>query len=348
MTEGPSATSELPARRPTVREIAALAGVSTATVSRVLNGAQNVAPQTRRLVLQAVERRPLVGQRTRRRAAQVDHTIAVRCAHAFGDYFGQLLSGVAAGLRDHGRRLLLSDGYQDGLEPSLSDLLATSLTEGAVLILPPEAPEVLAALRATGYPFVVIDPAEPLPDPVPCVSAAHMAGAQMVTDHLVQLGHTRIATIAGPREWLSAQDRLAGYRAALAAHGRLADPEYLQEVHEPNIESGYEAARRLLEVAPAPTAIVGFNDKVAIGAMKAAKEMGLEVPSQLSIVGFDGLELGELSSPRLTTVRQPLEEMARIAVEVLMRIMAGRELETPRIELSTEFVLGASTAAPPG
>jgi LacI family transcriptional regulator, galactose operon repressor len=193
---------------------------------------------------------------------------------------------------------------------------------------------------------VVVDPRTALPPDIAAVSAAHLGGARLATDHLLQLGHTRIAAITGPRNWIAAEGRLLGYRTALAASGRLAPDELVREGGEPTIAHGLAAARSLLALPSPPTAIVAFNDKVAIGAMDAAAERGLRVPGDLSVVGFDDLELSRVVTPRLSTVRQPLEEMARMGAELLLRLIDGREIDTLHVELATELVVRASTGPP--
>jgi LacI family transcriptional regulator len=342
----PANDFEAPLRRSTIRDVAAEAGVSTATVSRVLNDSAGVAPETRALVLHAIEQHSFTGRRKRRRAPLVKGVVAVRCPYVLTDYFGLIISGVARSLRLHGKRLLFSDEYHDGTEPSLPDLLVADMTEGAILVLPPEPPSVLGDLRASGYPFVVVDPRVALPGGVAAVSAAHMAGARAATEHLIQLGHNRIATITGQINWLSADGRLMGYRGALAATGRLAPEEFVRVGGEPNVENGLEAARALLDLPQPPSAIVAYNDKMALGVLQAAAERGLRVPRDLSVVGFDGLELSQSVVPRLTTVRQPLEEMARMAVELLVRLIDGRDIHTLHVELATELVPGESTGPP--
>jgi LacI family transcriptional regulator len=337
-------TDGTPPRRPTIRDIAAEAGVSTATVSRVLNDSAGVTPETRAMVRHAIERHQFTGRRKPRGRASAKGVVAVRCPYLLSDYFGLILSGVARSLRLHGKRVLLSNEREDGREPSLPDLLLAEVTEGAILVLPPEPPSVLGHLRQQGYPFVVIDPRSRVPVGVAAVSAANMLGARLATEHLVQLGHNRIAVIAGPPGWVAADERLAGYRAALAATGALAPDEFVRSVNEPATRNGLEAARVLLDLPGRPTAIVAFNDKVAIGAVQAAAERGLQVPGDISVVGFDGLELSRSMVPRLTTVRQPLDEMARMGVELLMRLINGGDIETMHVELAAELVLGASTA----
>ncbi|MGH3164767.1 MAG: LacI family DNA-binding transcriptional regulator [Trebonia sp.] len=340
--------SETYSRSATIRDVAAEAGVSTATVSRVLNDSGTVAPQTRAAVLAVIERRGLTARR--RRAASprpLPDIVAVRCPYKLDDYFGVILSAIERSLRQGGKVPLLSAEALEADEPGLPELLRSDITEGAILILPPEPRDVLAGLRGTGFPFVVVDPRTALPPDVAAVSAAHLAGARMATEHLLQLGHDRIAAIVGPRNWIAANDRLLGYRAALAAADKLAPEGLVQAGGEPTVTHGLAAARVLLDLPEPPTAIVAFNDKMAIGAMQAAAERGLQIPRQLSVTGFDDLELSRVVAPRLTTVRQPLEEMARLGVQLLLRLIGGREIDTLHVELATELVVRASTGPPP-
>lgn len=333
-------------KRPTMGDIASFAGVSVATVSRVLNNGPGVSAKTRGEVLEAIERHSFTRWRRPRRPPQAQGLVAVRCPYALDEYFGGVVSVIARSLRQHGKRLVLSAESEDGQEPSLPQLLLSGMTEGAILVLPPEPGPVLSALRASDYPFVLIDPRSTPPADVASVSVANMAGARAATQHLIDLGHSSIAMVAGPRAQLSSDDRLMGYRAALAAAGRLARPEFVRYVTEPDVGHGTAVARSLLSLAERPSAIVAFNDKIAVGVMRAAAQMGLSVPDDLSVVGFDSLELSRLVQPPLTTVRQPIDEMARMGVELLMRLVNRREIEALHVELAAELVIGASTAPP--
>ncbi|SEQ17809.1 transcriptional regulator, LacI family [Lentzea albida] len=324
-------------QRASLRDIAAETGVSIATVSRVLNDHVNVAQRTRDLVLQAVERR-------RHEVATRTRTVYVRCPYVLTDYFGLIVSSIAETLKLHGLRLVLDAGESGQGTGALRDLPGTDDVDAAILILPPEEGDELVALSRAGYPFVVVDPRIlPLPD-IASVSAAHFAGARAVADHLIELGHRDIAVIAGPEEWLAGDARLAGHRAALAQAGVLLAPERLRHV-EPTTAHGRSAAAELLDLEPRPSAIVCFNDKVAVGTLQAARERGLRVPEDLSVAGFDDIDLAEATSPPLTTVRQPLQEMGRIAVTQLMRVLDGHQPEALHIELATTLVVRESTAA---
>ncbi len=148
--------------------------------------------------------------------------------------------------------------------------------------------------------------------------------------------------IAGPEEWLAGQARIVGHTSALAETGTLAAPELLRSV-EPTADLGYRAACDLLDLPRRPTALVAFNDKTAVGALRAAAERGLRVPQDLSIAGFDDSELSRSTTPTLTTVRQPLEEMGRMAVSLLMRTLERHTVDTLHIELATRLVVRDST-----
>lgn len=322
-------------QRASLRDIAAETGVSVATVSRVLNAHVNVAPRTRDLVLQALERRNQHPARLR--------TVHVRCPYVLTDYFGLIVSSIAETLKLHGVRLLLDAGESAQASDVLSGLPGQDDVDAAILILPPEDGSELVALARTGFPFVVVDPRTPPPPDIAAVSAAHSSGARAVADHLIALGHRDIGVIAGPDEWLAGDARLAGHRAALAKAGILLTEDRLRHI-EPTTAEGRRAAAEILD-RTRPTAIVCFNDKVAVGTMQAARERGLRVPEDLSIVGFDDIDLSEATDPPLTTVRQPLQEMGSIAVTQLMRMLDGHRPEALHIELATTLVVRGSTAA---
>ncbi|MEU7531359.1 LacI family DNA-binding transcriptional regulator [Saccharothrix sp. NPDC042600] len=327
--------------RATVRDVAAETGLSIATVSRVLNGQANVAEHTRDLVLRAVERLGSQAPRPRGRSRTRSGAVHVRCPYLLTDYFGLIVTSVAEELAEHGRRVVLDAGtsaQRVSVLPSLGADVA-----GAVLVLPPEPAEQLTRLRDRKFPFVVVDPRTELPRDVAAVSAAHFAGARKLVAHLVDLGHRRIGVLGGPRDWLASDSRSAGYAAALADVGVLPSPELSRHVDEPTEENGYLAARDVLSLDRPPSALVAFNDKMAVGALRAARERELDVPGDVSIAGFDDLDLSRATTPELTTVRQPVREMGRLAVTLLMRLLDRHEVESLHVELATELVVRGST-----
>jgi LacI family transcriptional regulator len=329
--------------RATVRAIAAEAGVSIATVSRVMNGHAHVAPDTQELVRRAVAR---LGAPAPARRGTAGGAIYVRCPYVLTDYFGVIVSSIAETLDLHGRRLLLSAGDAARDIQVLPGLPGDPGIAGAVLVVPPEPERELEALRAQDFPFVVVDPRTPLPRDIASVSAANLTAARSVTAHLVELGHRRIGVIGGPGDWLASRSRLAGHNSALADAGVLPSPELTRSI-EPTADWGYGAACELLELPQRPTALVAFNDKAAVGALRAAYERGLRVPEDLSITGFDDIDLSRSTVPRLTTVRQPLEEMGRMAVSLLMRLLDRHTVDTLHVELATQLVLRGSTGPAP-
>lgn len=333
----------MPRGRATVRDVAAATGVSIATVSRVLNQQGSVAPETRRLVEQAVSELGLRAPAPRGGLAKpVDGAVYVRCPYLLTDYFGLIVSSIAETLDRHGRQVVLNAGEAAQHDPVLQSLASRREIGGAILILPPEPGEDLVRLSSRRFPFVVVDPWTALPRDIPSVSAAHHAGARQLTTYLTGLGHTRIGVIAGPREWLAADARLSGHSAALADVGILPDPALIRH-EQPTTTHGYRAGAELLDLDPRPTALVAFNDKAAIGALQAAADRGLSVPGDISIAGFDDIDLSRATTPQLTTVRQPLQEMGRMAVSLLIRLLDRHDVEALHVELATELVVRGST-----
>jgi LacI family transcriptional regulator len=335
------------AQRMTIRQIADLAGVSIATVSRVLNGRDDVAPETRDLVRQIIREQGYTANRSARGlSAGRTGLIGILVPMVFPAYFAGILAGAAEALTERDLPIALSPtGGEHDREVSVIDRLY-GLTDGALIILPEESGEELERLQENGYRFVVIDPLMPLAERIPSVSAAHTSGADQAMQHLLELGHRRIAHIAGPRGWVATEDRRRGYHAALAAAGILPDPA-LTVGTTPEISHGQDAAGHLLNLPDPPTAILSFNDNNAIGAIQAARARGLRVPEDLSVVGFDDVEGATIVTPKLTTVRQPLAEMGRTGVSLLMRLLDGERFETLHVELATRLVVRESTAPPP-
>jgi LacI family transcriptional regulator len=327
----------------TIRQIADLAGVSIATVSRVLNGRDDVAPETREAVRQIIREQGYTANRSARGlSAGRTGLVGVLVPLVFPAYFAGILAGAAEALSERDLQIVLSPtGGEHDREVSLLDRVH-GLTDGAVIILPEESSEELEFLVDRGYRFVVIDPLMPLDDRIPSVSAANTSGADQAMRHLLELGHRRIT---GPKGWVATEERRRGYRAALAAAGILPDPE-LEIEATPEIDSGREAAGHLLDLPNPPTAIFAFNDNTAVGAIEAARARDLHVPADLSVVGFDDVEHATIATPKLTTVRQPLAEMGRTGVSLLMRLLEGQRFETLHVELATRLVVRESTAPP--
>lgn len=330
----------------TIRDIAASAGVSVATVSRVLNGRPDVKAATREMVLDTIRTHNFSTNRSARGlAGGRTNLVGITLPNLHAEYFALILSGAADTLYEQDVRAVVCPTlHQEDREVSLLDRLMHGTTDGSLIVLP-ESRRELRLLARRRYPFVVVDPKEPLPDGVPAVCAAHFSGARDATDHLIRLGHRRIGAISGPGTWVASIERLHGYQAALAADGIIAPPELIVESNF-QVQGGYEAGHLLLDLPERPTAIFAFNDNMAVGTLQAIRERGLRVPDDISLVGFDDAQSASLISPPLTTVRQPLVEMGRHAANLLLRLLDGQPAEALRVDLATRLVVRASTAPP--
>jgi LacI family transcriptional regulator len=334
--------------RKTIGQIAQLAGVSAATVSRVVNGRSGVSAKKREAVQRVVREHaysPTLGARSL--SAGRTGLIGVTVPVIQSSCFSLIVGGVTEALQECDlRAILCPTQHQHDREVRLLDRLMHGDTDGALLVLPEESSDELRTLLNHGYRFVVVDPLEPVDEDLPVVSAAHAAGATEAVKFLLGLGHRRIAAITGPSGWVASEQRLRGYHAALAAGGILADPE-LVVASNFTLAGGIDSAGELLDLPQPPTAIFAFNDDLAIGAMQAARSRHLRLPEQLSVVGFDDAREAAIVTPALTTVRQPLMEMGRMAVSLLNRQLEGRQLETLHVELATRLVIRESAVPPP-
>ena len=203
------------------------------------------------------------------------------------------------------------------------------------------------AIRRAGLAMVLVDPIDLPRLATPSIGATNWAGAFAATQHLIELGHTRIRYIGGPMGAHCDVVRAHGWAAATAESGLEADLSGVPR-HSYTFEHGLAAARELLSGSERPTAIFAGSDTVAVGVLEAARRAGLVVPSNLSVVGFDDIPLAQTSGPPLTTVHQPIADIGRMAVSTVVRIARGQAMETKRIELSTHLVVRESTAPPPG
>ena len=336
------------ADQPTIHDIARLAGVSIATVSRALNNRPYVAPETREEVLR-IARASGFRTNTSARALSGGRTglVSAIVPDVNAEYFSNILAGISEALHELDMDLVLSMSHHEhDRELTLLKRVMRTRTDGVLFLLPSESADELEALRHQRLPFVIVDPRAPVPAGIPSVSAAHAAGAREATEHLLALGHSRIGVISGASDWLASVERLRGHQAALAAMGVSADPGLVIETDFGLAEGGAMATEKLLELPDPPTAIFAFNDILALGAVRAAAARGLRVPDDLSVVGYDDAGMAALVTPALTTVRQPLGEMGRLATGLLARLLNRQNVEALHIELETKLVVRSSTAPP--
>jgi DNA-binding LacI/PurR family transcriptional regulator len=328
--------------RVTIAHVADAAGVSVPTVSKVVNGRADVAPETRARV-----ERVLQQQGYRRRRAPARDASAELLDVVFNElespWAMEIVKGVEEVAREHGLGVVLSAQEGPGaLGRSWVDAVAARHSAGLILVVSELTDDQVARLRARGIPFVVVDPAgEPAPD-VPSVGATNWNGGLAATRHLIELGHRRIGMIGGPATMLCSRARVDGYRAALETAGLPVDQQLIRwgTFH---LEAGYEEGQALLSLPEPPTAIFAGSDLQAFGVYEAARELGVKIPTQLSVIGFDDLPMARWVGPPLTTIRQPLMEMAATAARLVLGL--GEE---QRIELATTLVVRQSTTAEGG
>lgn len=330
-------------------EIATAAGVSVPTVSKVINGRSDVAPATRERVERVIEASGYVVNRAGRvhrdkRSKHIDFVVqGLYSYHTF-----QILRGVEDALASSDVRVVLASTHDhQQRERQWVQRLAEGSTDGVVLVLADGGSAHLQELRVRGIPFVVVDRLGELgPDDL-SVTATNWEGGKAATEYLLALGHRRIAALLGPADFPCNQDRLAGYRAALETAGLAVDPELIRHGSW-HVEPTHTEMLALSSLPEPPTAIFVGNDEQAFGVYRAVNERGLRVPDQLSVVGFDDMPYAAWMTPALTTIRQPLTEMGRVATNMLLRLIAGEPVDNIRVSLSTPLVRRESCAPPDG
>lgn len=341
-------------RRPTVRDVAARAGVSIATVSRALRGHGNVAPTTRHRVEEAARQlnyRPSgVARSLRLRATR---TIGLIVTDIENPYFPQIVSAVEDAARERGYSVLLADGRRDPeREIESLEVLAERQVDGLIIASTALTLRHKARIRDVPCPVVIVNGVSSVAA-VPAVLSDNESGGRLAAEHVLALGHRRLAYLAAASERDRAVlERVAGVRAAMAVQG-LAPASLSVIPASEGVEGGDLAARQALAAAPGTTALLCYNDLTAIGAIRGLRAMGLDVPGDVSVVGFDDIEMAAHVDPPLTTIRQDTEEMGQWALASLcQRIARGREATAgqvggrpgPTVRLPVMLVLRASTA----
>jgi len=328
--------------RPTLEAIARDASVSLSTVSKVLNGRPGVSAATRRRVEELLHD---TGYARRGVDAERGETVELVLENLASEWSVEVIRGVERVSRENGLAMTLST---IGDHHAVGDELITGVLRRKPVAIVLQFSNLTAdhrrQLRTRNIPFVVVDPAGDPPPDVPAIGATNWAGGVAATRHLLALGHTRIAAIGGPPDLLCSRARLAGYESALQEAG-LRVPARSGEGGFARAD-GEREGRRLLGAADRPTGIVCANDMQALGVYDAAFALGLDVPRDVSVVGFDDAPSASWARPPLTTVRQPLQEMAEEATRLALRLRAGEGGNT-RLELATALVERGSTAPPP-
>lgn len=340
--------SQCEKRRVTIRDVARDSGVSYTTVSRVLSGYEFVKESTRTRVMEAVERLGYVANLPARSlAGGHSQIIGLLVPNLDNAYVGTITQGIDQALARADYDLMLYTSHRHpGKETYYARAIPNGLTEGLLLIAPLVPAEYLDSLQQQNFPYVLIDQADPTENSN-VVEATNWHGAYEATRYLIELGHTRIAFIKGSSAIGSAADRLRGYKAALANDDIPFREELILE-GDYQQQTAYELTKRLLQtVEEPPTAIFASNDISAFGAMDAVRDAGFQMPEDISIVGFDDIPQASLVYPKLTTVRQPLEQMGSVAVKMLLAQIEDRSVSPQRVVLATQLTIRDSCAPCP-
>jgi LacI family xylobiose transport system transcriptional regulator len=328
--------------RVTLAQVATEAGVSLSTVSKVLNGRTDVSPSTRQRVEDLLGTH---GYRRRAPAPPEAPLIEIVFHELDSAWAMELIRGVEnVATEVHASVVLTESGTRHAPGPEWIDGVLRRRPLGVVLVFSTLPEQFKSQLRSRMIPFVIVDPAgDPAPD-IPSVGSANWAGGVAATQHLIDQGHSRIGIITGPADLMCSVARLAGYRSAMAMASLPVDPALIR-YGDFHVEGGCEKTLELLRQKEPPTAIFAGSDLQALGALEAARTSGIRVPHDLSLVGYDDLPIARWSSPALTTVHQPLKEMAEEATRLLLRLRDGDATST-RMDLAVDLVVRQSTAAP--
>ena len=332
---------------PTIKDIARKAGVSIATVSRSINGEDGVGPETRERI-QAIARRlnyfPNLSARglVARRPNAIGIVIPRTSEFAFSNpYYSEILKGIEKKTRESGHYLVFSFSEEDCYARMVQHQLAAGVI---VLANRMDDPRVEEAWRMK-IPLLLI-PGNSRQPAIPSVDVDNMDGAYQAVSHLVHLGHRRIAFINGPANSKYSLERLDGYRKGLKKNslplqkGWVLGSDFTQQ-------GGYEGMKKLLSLQAPPTAVLVINDFSAMGALRAAREIGWRVPKDISIVGFGDVPFSSMTDPPLTTIREPFQQMGMEAAGILLDRVSGKRHASRHRILSVELVIRDSTAPPP-
>lgn len=333
----------------TINDVARRAGVAKKTVSRVINNEPHVSPVLRSKVEAAIAELGFVPHSAARQlASNRAFTIGLATGPVPPDLLAMVLSGATYVARENGYALVVAQFDSDDPTSivSVCNFARRRQIDGLILGSGPQAVvmEFAALLPLTGVPWVHIGP-HAMPPDVPAVRADDHAGAYAITEHLLELGHRRIAYARRASDAHS--ERQAGFEAALEAWGIQRDPRYIAASEHSGFEGGVSVGRVLLAVSPRPTAICALNDEIAAGVIAAAQEMGVRVPAELSVTGFDDFSIAQQTRPALTTVRVPVDAMSRAAVEILIGMIHGQPPPDQPVRFAPTLVIRESTGSCP-
>ncbi len=342
--DGDEATQGI-AKKMTIAQVAHRAGVSEPTVSKVLNDKFDVAPATRARVQEILAESGY--KRRKSRQSRTTGLVDVVITDLSTPWANEVLGAAEEEAHRHDKSLVLTVTHDRNADArSWIKTLASRKSDGVILVLSRLDRAAADQLASLGIPLVLIDPVGGSDPVIQTVGATNWAGGLAATEHLIELGHRRIGIITGPPEVVCSQERLEGYRAALGRAGIALDDSLLRYGNF-RADEARRLTSELLDQENPPTAIFACSDQQASGVYSEAHRRGLRIPEDLSVVGFDDVALCEWLTPQLTTIRQPLAEMARLATRtVLDRPTKSASDRLQHVELSTALVVRDSTSAP--
>ena len=331
----------------TIADVARHAGVSNKTVSRVINHERHVSDATRKRVMASVSKLGYVANLPARRLASGrSSTIGLIFHDASWHYILDVQRAVLETARKSGYSIILHpcDVSKQADCKAVLNLAMQRAVDGFIFTPPADnSKELLESLNSSNVPFVRLTPTD-RESPWPYVAATDFQGAYEMTKYLLSLGHRRIGYILGPGSQKAAHDRFDGYRVALTEFEIEYDPDLVRQGDD-HFQTGVADAQALLRTSPRPTAIFANNDEMAVGALFGMHELGLRVPDDISIAGFDDIPLSTQVWPPLTTVRQPIVEIAKTATRLLINILEDKKISEFRRIIPTELVVRGSTRA---
>lgn len=344
-------TQQAPNLRATLADVAARAGVSIATASKVVNGKPDVSSETRERVEAAIDSLGYQPQR-RREPDAAKGSIALLTDMINSTYAMEIVRGAMLACEQLGvdlavERLHQEDDLRSGLTSAgLTHRLLSNNRLGAVALTAGLPESVYRDVMRARLPIVVIDPLDSTFAGAHSVGATNWHGGRSAAEHLIQLGHQRLGVLSGPHHSLSARARLDGFLSACRQAGITVPDAHVQSASFGTAAARETAKAWLAGLEELPTGIIASSDTQAMGVLQAARELGIEVPGDLSVVSYDDTYLASASTPPLTAVHQPLEEMGRRAIETVLRISGGDDSGSHHMELATRMVVRESTAPP--
>jgi len=331
----------------TIKDVALRAGVSVTTVSHVVNDTRHVSAKGRERVEEAIRELGYVpNAMARSLKSNTTSTLGMLIPNSSNPYFAEIVRIVEDRCFGAGYTLVLCNTDDEPRRQSVYlQVLAERRIDGLIVVSTGAGDDdsLVTQLHGLRIPTVLVD--REIADPAcDLVETAHMQGGLLAVRHLLSLGHKRIACIGGPVGVMPSEQRIEGWRMALAEAGAAPNADALLWRGGFTIQGGYEAMHAILRTEHAPSAVFVCNDLMAIGALRAAHESGVHVPDDLSIVGFDDIELSAYTSPPLTTVAQPKERIGALAVDMLLERVGGKRRDARKVVLQPELRVRASTA----